>query len=60
MRPLVSDEFPHYPADADPSADEVSARRPSWRTYLLIGLAVALVLAMVVLHLAGVLGPAEH
>jgi hypothetical protein len=55
-------ELPRHPDDDRHSGLEYRAgeRKSTWKTYAFVIVAVALVLAMVVLHLAGVVGPGSN
>jgi hypothetical protein len=52
--------LPRYPeGDTDPGIEPQSgATKPSKRTYAFVVIGVALVVLIVILHLAGVVGPA--
>jgi hypothetical protein len=55
-------ELPSHPDDDRHSGLEYrhEARKATWKTYAVVIAVVALVLAMVVLHLAGVVGPGSN
>jgi hypothetical protein len=56
-------ELPHHPESDDDTgvrSDHGSSTRTRWTTYLFVIVGVALVLLMVVLHLAGVVGPGSN
>ena len=56
-------ELPHHPdsdEDTGPRSDHGSSTGRRWGTYLFVVVGVALVLVMVVLHLAGVVGPGTN
>jgi hypothetical protein len=56
-------ELPHHPEsddDAGVGSDHGSSIRTRWTTYLFVIVGVALVLVMVVLHLAGIVGPGTN
>jgi hypothetical protein len=55
-------ELPRHPDDDRNSGLEYhdEATKATWKTYAIVALVVALVLAMVVLHLAGVVGPGSN
>ncbi|MBJ7608862.1 MAG: hypothetical protein JF887_05460 [Candidatus Dormibacteraeota bacterium] len=53
--------FPNADRDTDTSAEHVSTTgRPRWVAVLGIGLAIALVVLVMVLHVTGVIGPGSH
>jgi hypothetical protein len=52
--------FPEEGEHADPEVRPGAAGRPRWASVLLIALVVAALIAFVVLHLTGVLGPGSH
>jgi hypothetical protein len=54
--------LPRHPDDDRHSGLEYQpeAAKATWKTYAVVILVVALVLAMVVLHLAGVVGPGSN
>lgn len=62
--PTVSENIPpRYPAENGPAhgQDRLGDRAPTpWKTYLLVGAGIGLVLLFIGLHLAGVLGPGGH
>jgi hypothetical protein len=56
-------ELPHHPdSDEDTGVgfDRESGTRKRWTTYAFVAVGVALVLLMVVLHLAGIVGPGTN
>jgi hypothetical protein len=52
-------DYPHHPETTDERDEPQQAATPL-KTYALIAIGVVLVLAMLGLHLAGVLGPGAH
>ncbi|WP_256790089.1 MULTISPECIES: hypothetical protein [Frankia] len=57
-------DLPFHPdRDNDPGAASPrgsTGRKPRWKSVTVVVLAVAVVALFVVLHLTGVVGPAEH
>jgi hypothetical protein len=58
--PADPPSHPQTPASPIGSADRQPRPKRAWPTYLLVIAGVAAVLLMVVLHLAGVVGPSSH
>jgi hypothetical protein len=55
-------ELPRHPDDDRHSGLEYrsEATKTTWKTYALVAVVVAVVMAMVILHLAGVVGPGSN
>jgi len=55
---------PRHPDTDDHAGAEydhgVATRRTSWRTYVVVGLVVVVVLAVILLHATGTVGPGAH
>jgi len=58
--PEGPEDLPAHPETDETSAARDHVRRVNWASVLLIGLVGALVVAILVLHLTGVVGPAGH
>jgi hypothetical protein len=54
-------ELPRYPdSDHDPGTERHGSAKRSWKPYAFVAVGVALVMLMVILHLAGVVGPGSN
>jgi hypothetical protein len=55
-------ELPRHPDDDRHSGLEYRHEAPksTWKTYAVVAVVIALVMAMVILHLAGVVGPGTN
>lgn len=56
----MASELPSHPEADEPAPAREPGSASSWASMLLVGIVVALVATLVILHLTGVVGPAGN